>query len=144
MREVCRRMPGQMWNTTACCCRLVSFSAYRQWPLSIISPLPFTFHCPPTGVIFFVVVIYLLLWDHCLILGLEALLCLSNSVVTFVCPPLSLLSPVAVNWLSSSSSSHSAPPPGSGSRPVEHENQDSLDIKGRLWQPSDMEASSSD
>lgn len=56
------------------------------------------------------------------------------------------LSPVvAVNWLSSSwSFSYSAPPPGSGSRPVEHENQDRLDIKGWLWQPSDMEASSSD
>lgn len=50
-----------------------------------------------------------------------------------------------MNWLSSSpTSSHSAPPPGSGSSPVEHEKQDRLDIKGRLWQPSDMEASSSD
>lgn len=27
---------------------------------------------------------------------------------------------------------------------MEHEKQDRLDIKGRLWQPSDMEASSSD
>ncbi|TNN86820.1 hypothetical protein EYF80_003003 [Liparis tanakae] len=32
------------------------------------------------------------------------------------------------------------PPPGFGCGPVEHENQHSLDIKGRLWQPSDMEA----
>lgn len=56
--------------------------------------------------------------------------------------PLFPLNPVAVNWLSSSS--HWAPPPGSGSRPAEHENQDCLDIKGWLWPPSDMEASSSD
>lgn len=51
--------------------------------------------------------------------------------------PLFPLRPVAVNWLSPSfpalphsSFPYSAPPLGSGSRPVEHEKQDRLDIKG--------------